>query len=178
MERRAKVELFEEIRREHEFGNGTIKGVALKLGVHRRMVRQALANAQPPERRRGERERLVVGPLIAFINAILEADRQAPRKQRHTAHRIWQRIRTEMAERKVAEVTIRQYVRERKRELGWVARATKLSQSKNKLKLAMGLVWALVMVGLTGCASSTPAAESAALARTELRFNINLCQQR
>jgi hypothetical protein len=50
MERRAKVELFEQIRREYEFGVGTIKGVAHKLGVHRRMVRQALANAEPPER--------------------------------------------------------------------------------------------------------------------------------
>ena len=40
MERRAKVELFEQIRREYEFGMGTIKGVAGKLGVHRRMVRQ------------------------------------------------------------------------------------------------------------------------------------------
>ena len=93
------------------------------------MVRQALANAQPPERRRTERERPVVGPLIPFINAILEADRKAPRKQRHTAHRIWQRIRTEMAERKVAEVTIRQYVRERKRQLGWSTRATCVPQS-------------------------------------------------
>jgi hypothetical protein len=41
MERRAKVELFEQIRREYEFGIGSVKGVAHKLGVHRRMVRQA-----------------------------------------------------------------------------------------------------------------------------------------
>ena len=46
MERKAKVELFEEIRREYEFGDGTVLGVAHKLGVHRRMVRQALANAR------------------------------------------------------------------------------------------------------------------------------------
>jgi hypothetical protein len=45
MTRRAKVELFEEIRREYELGVGTINGVAR---FHRRMVGQALANAQPP----------------------------------------------------------------------------------------------------------------------------------
>jgi transposase len=129
MKRRAKVELFEQIRREYEFGVGTIKGVAHKLGVHRRMVRQALANAEPPEREQSQRERPVIGPLRAFINAILEADRKAPRKQRHTAHRIFERIRTEMPEHKVAEVTVRLYVRERKRELGWSTRATCVPQS-------------------------------------------------
>jgi hypothetical protein len=129
MERRAKVELFEQIRREYEFGVGTIKGIARKLGVHRRMVRQALADALPPERKRTERERTAVGALIPFIDAILETDRNVPRKQRHTAHRIWQRIRAEMPEQKVAEVTIRQYVRERKRELGWSARVTCVPQS-------------------------------------------------
>ena len=69
MERRAKVELFEQIRREYDFGEGTVLGVARKLGVHRRMVRQALANAQPPERKRTERERPVIAPLVPFIDA-------------------------------------------------------------------------------------------------------------
>jgi transposase len=129
MERRAKVELFEQICREYEFGEGTVLGVARKLGAHRRMVRQALADAEPPERRRWEHERPVIGPLMPFVDAILEADRNAPRKQRHTAHRIWQRIMVERPEHKVAETTIRQYVRERKRELGWSSRTACVPQS-------------------------------------------------
>ena len=41
------MELFEQIRRELEFGVGTIAGVSRKLGVHRRMVREALRSAEP-----------------------------------------------------------------------------------------------------------------------------------
>ena len=47
-----KVELFEQIRREYEFGVGTVLGVARKLGVHRRMVREALASAVPARRKK------------------------------------------------------------------------------------------------------------------------------
>jgi hypothetical protein len=46
-----KVELFEQIRREYELGVGTVLGVAKKLGVHRRMVREALASAVPARRK-------------------------------------------------------------------------------------------------------------------------------
>jgi hypothetical protein len=44
------VELFEQIRREYTHGVGTIQGTARKLGVHRRMVRQALARLEHYER--------------------------------------------------------------------------------------------------------------------------------
>ena len=114
----AKVELFEEIRREYEHGVGTIRGVAKKLGLHRRMVREALASAVPRERKIAVREKPKLGPAITFINAILEADQKAPRKQRHTAHRIWGRLCEEMPELKVSESTVRKYVRERKLETG------------------------------------------------------------
>ena len=66
---------------------------------------------------------------MPFIDAILEADRKAPRKQRHTAHRIWQRIRRSGRSGEWRKSTIRQYVRERKRELGWSTRATCVPQS-------------------------------------------------
>ena len=123
------MELFEQIRREYEHGAGTIKGVARKFGVHRRMVRDAIANAIPPARKTSPRERPKLGPAEAFIDEILQADRQAPRKQRHTAHRIWMRLGREMAAVELAESTVRQYVRKRKRELGLAGGETFIPQS-------------------------------------------------
>ena len=58
---RAKVDLFEQLRREHEFGIGTIAGVAAKFGVHRRVVRQALVNAVPAKHHYPERAKPKLG---------------------------------------------------------------------------------------------------------------------
>ena len=129
MERRAKVELFEQLRREYEFGVGTIRGVAQKFGVHRRLVREAVVHALPPERKKPQRQRPKLDPAIPFIDAILAADRQAPRKQRHTAHRIFHWLQAELPTCLVAESTVREYVREQKRALGLLGRATCVPQS-------------------------------------------------
>ena len=112
------MELFEQMRREYEHGAGTIKGVARKFGVHRRMVREAIGNAIPPARKIPERERPKLAQVIAFIEEMLEADRKAPRKQRHTAHRVWSRLKAEHPEVEIAESTVRRYVRMRKEEMG------------------------------------------------------------
>jgi transposase len=115
---RSKVELFEQIRREYEFGVGTIAGVAEKLKVHRRMVREAIRNAVPAPRKKTERPYWKMDTAVAFVDQILESDRKAPRKQRHTARRIWERLQTEKPECRVCERTVRLYVHRRKVALG------------------------------------------------------------
>lgn len=110
--------LFEQIRREYEHGVGTILGVSKKFGTHRRMVRQAIENAVPPERKRPIRTKPKLGTVQEFIEEILKEDKGAPRKQRHTAHRIWTRLRERYPEHEIGESTVRRYVGRRKRELG------------------------------------------------------------
>jgi transposase len=93
------------------------------------MVREALADAVPKERRVMERARPKLEPAVPFIDGILESDLKAPRKQRHTAHRIYNRLLAEKPEIKVAEATVRAYVRERKLKIGLIHRETFVPQS-------------------------------------------------
>jgi transposase len=114
---RAKVELFEKIRREYFEGVGTISGVAKKVGVHRRTVREAIRSAVPAKRKKIQRETTrLVSAVLLFIQQILLEDQQAPRKQRHTAQRIYERLREEMPQQEVSPRSVRRAVREWKQE--------------------------------------------------------------
>ena len=113
-----KVELFEAIRRDKLVRGKSIRKIAQDRGAHRRTVRQALKGAIPPARRRAKLEPPVLTVAMRKqVDTWLEADRRAPRKQRHTARRICQRLRAEKNFTGV-ESTVRRFVGRRRRELG------------------------------------------------------------
>jgi len=115
---RSRVELFEQIRRDWRAGGSSVRELAVRHHVHRRTVRQALASAVPPPRKEyPPRPRPALGPYTQVIDEWLLADRDVPRKQRHTARRIWQRLVAEHSA-SVAEVTVSRYVARRRAELG------------------------------------------------------------
>jgi transposase len=115
----SRVELFEQIRRDRIDGDGLgIRALAERHHVHRRTVRQALESAVPPERKTpAGRPAPKLGEYRQLIDGWLIADLDAPRKQRHTARRVWQRLVDEHGV-DVAETTVREHVARRRRELG------------------------------------------------------------
>ncbi len=66
--------------------------------IHWLTLKKILAHEEPPGYRRTRPPRRPkIDPVRPVIQAILDADQSAPKKQRHTAHRIWQRLRDEYA---------------------------------------------------------------------------------
>ena len=87
------MELYEQIRKAHARDGVSIRELARRFGVHRRDVRAALSSPVPrPRKNPVVRPAPVLGPWKATIDGWLEADGTAPRKQRHTARRVWQRL--------------------------------------------------------------------------------------
>jgi len=92
---RDKVELFARIRDDHrQLGLG-VRALARRHGVHRRMVREALASPVPARRKVPVRQSPVRDAIAGLIDGMLREDLDAPRKQWHTSRRIWQRLADE-----------------------------------------------------------------------------------
>jgi transposase len=90
------MEQWAEIRRRVLTGEITKREACREYDLHWQTLKKILASPEPPPfRPKVPRAKPRLGPFLPVIHRILEADRQAPKKQRHTAERIFQRLRDE-----------------------------------------------------------------------------------
>ncbi len=88
-----------------------------RFGISRETVRKMLRHSEPPGyRRRHPPKRPKLGPFTDIIDRILTEDRTVHRKQRHTAKRIFERLRDEHGF-SGGQTIVKDYVRERRRRL-------------------------------------------------------------
>ena len=93
----------------------SIREVSRVFGLHRDTVRKMLAYSVPPGyRRQTTPKRPKLEPFTGVIDRILEGDHKVPRKQRHTAKRIFERLRDEYGFDGQYTI-VKDYVREHRR---------------------------------------------------------------
>ena len=112
------MDQYEMVRTAHRVYKKSIRQIARETGHTRRTIRKVLAGKEPKYRREKEPACPVMDPVAGVVDGWLKADRDKPVKQRHTAHRVWQRLVDEH-DFTGAEPTVRRWVRERKIGWGW-----------------------------------------------------------
>jgi hypothetical protein len=114
MERR--VELFAAIRFDWQRHRMPVRALARKYDVHRRTVRQAITSPVPPDRKVPARAAPVREAVAGWIDEMLAEDLAAPRKQRHTARRVFERLADEHGAQ-VSYSYVAKYVARRRAEI-------------------------------------------------------------
>ena len=90
------MEQWSEIRRRVLVEGVSRRQVLRETGMHWQTLKKILEHSQPPGYRQARtRTRQKLGPYMGRIEQILKEDQALPRKQRHTAKRIWERLQTE-----------------------------------------------------------------------------------
>ena len=90
------VDLYARVRRAVLVDGKSRRAVAREFGLARKTIRKMLEYSLPPGyRRQAPIRRPKLDPWQGVIDAILADDKQRPRKQRHTAKRIFERLRAE-----------------------------------------------------------------------------------
>ena len=109
------VEVYLRVRRAVMVEGMSIREASRVFGLHRDTVRKMTAYSVPPGyRRQNPPRRPKLEPFTGVIDRILEDDLGIPRKQRHTAQRIFERLRDEHGF--AGQYTIvKDYVREHRR---------------------------------------------------------------
>ena len=95
-------------------GETSKREILRREGIHWETLKKILQYSEPPGyRRENPRPKLKIGPYLEQIAQIIEDDKRLPKKQRHTAKRIYQRI-SEMGY-KGKYTQVREAIREIKR---------------------------------------------------------------
>jgi transposase len=90
------VEIYGRVRRAVRVEGRSQRAVAREFGLSRETVRKMLQYAVPPGYQRQQPiKRPKLGPWLGVVDAILEDDKLRPAKQRHTAKRIFERLKEE-----------------------------------------------------------------------------------
>jgi transposase len=90
------MELWKEVRRQVLTGEISRREACRRYGLGWHTLTKILAHDEPPGYRLSRpRTKPKIEPFLPIIRQILKDDRQAPPKQRHTAKRIFQRLRAE-----------------------------------------------------------------------------------
>ena len=110
-----RVDVYLRVRRAVMVEGRSIREVSREFGLHRDTVRKMLTYSVPPGyRRQTPPRRPKLEPFTGVIDRILEDDAR-PRKQRHTAKRIYERLRDEYGF-DGGYTTVKDYVRENRRQ--------------------------------------------------------------
>ena len=112
-----KVGQYEYIRTAHRVYGKGIRQIAKETGHSRNTVRKALRGQYNGYGKRVKQPYRVLGPYVEIIDKWLEEDKGRPKKQRHTARRIYARLCSEHGFNG-SERSVRRYVREAKLRLG------------------------------------------------------------
>ena len=109
------VEMYVQVRRACMVEGMSVREASRVFGLHRDTVRKMLAYSVPPGyRRQGPPRRPKLEAFTGVIDAILEGDSRVPRKQRHTAKRVFERLKDEYGFDGQYTI-VKDYVRERGR---------------------------------------------------------------
>jgi transposase len=111
------MDQYEYIRIAHRVYGKGIRRIQRETGHDRKTIRKALREEPHGYAQRGHQPVPIVGPYRKIIEGWLSADKEVPKKQHHTARRIYHRLVSEH-DYKGSEVTIRRHVRDVKRSLG------------------------------------------------------------
>ena len=111
------VELYLRVRLACHVDGLSQREAASRFGLARETVKKMLRHSEPPGyRRRRPPKRPKLDPFTDVIDRILEDDRTVHRKQRHTAKRVFERLRDEHGFAG-GQTIVKDYVRERRRRL-------------------------------------------------------------